>query len=479
MLKPYEFQQTIIDRFAPLDHAALFMDTGTGKTLTAINILRAKWAKHQAALRTVIFCPIITLENWRDELLMNTKLDVQYIEVITASDSKRRVKQIEAAKNKYIIIINYDALRNVEVRQALENWRALCAIADESHEIKTHNSQRLTNAVQVTQYAKYKQLLTATPMTNNPADIWGQYYFLDKGATFGPKFYKFRRAWFENVNAGWQDVQGHKGEKSFAKWDFKETLKTQFQKTLAAKSVFVKKEDCLDLPDVVEQTVKIPITSEQQKHYTEVKNNLITWIENQEDNPLVIKNALVKMLRLNELLCGYMKLEDGTIKKFDKNPRLDALIEKIKQVQPYKVIVFTVFRQTYQDIERALAKEKIKFVTISGEQSTKEKLENVAAFNDFNSGVRVCIANPQSGGVGINMKSAPYIVFYSRDFSKKNYLQAIGRNYRAGSIDLFKKITRFNFVAPDTIDEYIAEKVQSDIENINSILDIKRLLVDS
>jgi len=472
MLKPYDFQQEIIDRFEPHDEAALFMDTGTGKTLTAINILLGKWRKHDAALRTVIFCPIITLENWRDEFLMNSQLDVQYIQVVDGSNSKKRIKQIQQAKNKFVLIINYDALRNVDVMEAIINWRALATIADESHEIKTHNSQRLTNAVKVSQFAKYRQLLTATPMTNGPADVWGQFYFMDHGATFGRKFYAFRRHWFDNTNEGWQ------GGKSFAKWDFKQNKKTDFQKLLAAKSVFVNKEDALDLPEKVEQTIKVRLTSEQGKHYTEVKQNLITWLEGQEDNPLAVKNALVKILRLNQIVCGYMKLEDGTVIRFKENPRLDALIQTIKSCRPHKFIIFTVFRETYEMIGRALDKEGFNYVTIHGGNSTKEKLGNVAKFNDFDSGYDIMMANPQSGGVGINMKSAPYTGFFSRNFSKKDYIQALGRNDRAGSIKLFSKITRFNFLAPNTVDEYIADKVQNDIENINSILDIKRLLLD-
>lgn len=470
LLTPYAFQQKIIDRFDPEDGAGLFMDMGTGKTLTTINLIRNKWARHEMCLRTIVFCPIIVLDNWKREFLMSTQLDEKYIQVVDGGSSKRRVKQIQQAKDKYVLIINYDATRNKEVLEALISWRALVGVCDESHEVKNPTSQRFKNVVKVFQFCRYRFILSGTPMPNSGEDIWSQFYILDKGQSFGEKFFQFKKHYFQNVNAGWQ------GEGSFPKWQFNKKYEAKFKRLLSAKTVQVKKEECLELPDLVDQVFDIPLSPQQEDHYGRLKRDLITWLDEQEENPLVVRNALTKLLRLNEILCGYMKLEDGSIERFKENPRLDRLVELARMLHPHKMIIFTVFRQTYEDIYKALDKAKIECVEVHGGISATQKIENVDTFNHGTP--RGCIANTGSGGVGINMKHAPYTAYYSRNFSYKDFEQSRARNYRAGSIDLFNKITHYHFISRGTTDEYIYESVQNKKQNIESLLDVKSILLD-
>ena len=139
--------------------------------------------------------------------------------------------------------------------------------------------------------------------------------------------------------------------------------------------------------------------------------------------------------------------------------------------------MFSVFKQNYEDIKQALEKRGIEYVEIHGGISTVRKLENVDAFNDMGNNVRVCIANPQSGGVGINLKSAKYSIFYTRNFSMKDYEQSKARNFRAGSIDQHEKITHYNIVTKETIDEKILDALVSKKEMALNLLELKQLLL--
>ena len=112
---------------------------------------------------------------------------------------------------------------------------------------------------------------------------------------------------------------------------------------------------------------------------------------------------------------------------------MDALRDLLEDLTPeHKVIVWAVFKQNYRDIAKVCADLKIEYVTLSGEQSTKEKNDAVEKFKT-NPDTKVIIANPQAGGVGVNLQEASYSIFYSRNFSLENDLQAEARNYRGGS----------------------------------------------
>ena len=468
MLTPYKHQREIIDRFRSKNTAGLFLDPGTGKTLIAINLLRYRYAEYGRVLRTLIFAPGITLNNWKQEFELCSNVDQGLIGVVMGS-AKKRLQTIEDPRYS-ILIINPEALRTEKIHAALKDWRPEASVFDESHMIKSPKSKMFTACCQVTFCAEYRYVLTGTPMPNSAMDIWAQAYFLDRGQTFLNKFYPFKNRYFVDLNADWSS------SKAFPNWQFNKTMEDDFKARLASFSIRLKKEDCIDLPELVEQTIPVEMSAEQSKHYKMLVKEMITWIEAQQDNPLVVQNALTKLLRLNELVSGYLKLEDDTIHKLKTNPRLDALMGLIESVHPHKVIVFTIFKETYRDIRHALEKKKIEYCEIHGGVSQKAKLEAVENFNDMSRPERVCIIHPKSGGVGINLKSARYAITYTRSHSLIDFEQAKARNYRAGSIDLHDKITHYHIVTPNTVDAEIVEALRNKKKLSESLLSIRNLL---
>jgi len=469
LLEPYFFQQEIIRRFCDENNAALFLGMGTGKSLITSNLIRYKMNTHMEILNTVIFCPIIVLENWKRELLMSTRIPEHMIGVVMGSKAKR-IKMIKNPQYK-VLIINYEAARTTAIKQELMEFSPSIVVCDESHMIKSRTSSTFKAVKEIALSALYKYILTGTPITaGNAVDLWSQFNFLDNGETFGERFYSFQSKYFINKNAGWDHP------KAFPLWIMNPSLEPEFKERLHSKSVFMETDECVDLPDVVSQEVDIPLTTEMKKHYDEVRKDLITWIDGQEDSPLVVTNALTKLLRLSEILSGYMKLSDDSIVRFKVNPRTDALMSLVEHSAPHKLIVYAIFRQNYKDIAEALDKKKIKYVEIHGSISAKQKLENVDTFNDMDNEVRVAIVNPVSGGVGINLKSAKYRTFYTRGHSMKDYLQAKARNERAGSIDIHKKIFHYDLVSKGTIDESILCSLKEKKKFATNLLEIKKLL---
>lgn len=472
LLTPYDFQQRIINKISPYDYYALFLDMGTGKSLITINVLRNKFRKH-GVFKVLVLCPIIVIRNWRNEFLMSMQLPEKHVAVIDGSTKKKRLKQL-ANKDNIVTILNYDALLTTDIEEFLTEWAPTAVICDESHKIKTRTSARFKAVRRISKHSSFRYILTGTPITNNLMDLFAQYLFLDKGRAFGDSFTAFRNRYFIDMNAGWK-ASGKTGY--FPDFQVIDSLLPEVTRKLEATSVRLKKEDCLDLPEYTMQIVDFDLSSEQQKHYNEVRDELITWLEKQEDNPLVAKNALTKILRLNEISSGYMKLEDGSVHKFKMNPRFSACMELVECLAPYKTIIFAVYRQSYADLIAGLDKRGIKYVELHGGISSKQKLENVDLFNDLSLDYQVCLANPKSAGLGVNLKPARYKIYYNRTYSLDDYLQSRDRNNRAGSLEFHDKITDYNLIAGKTIDAVIFDKVLHKKKFSEKILDIKRMLI--
>jgi len=474
LLTPYKFQKKIIDRHKTQKAMALLMEAGTGKTMIAINWFREKFNLHGELLPTIVFCPIIVLNNWRDEILQCSHIKVENIGVVMGS-KKKRLDTIKNPKHK-ILIVNYEANRSDEILKALIDFKARVVICDESHKIKNprlltaKRKKTTTGAVlEISKDSWYRAIMSGTP---NPApeDIWSQYYFLDRGEVFGEKFYSFKNKYFVNKNANWKD------SKAFPDWRFIESKAPEYKQNLARYATSMKREECLDLPDLIQQRVEVEPSPEMLKHYNELKRDLITWLDGQEENPLAVQNALTKTLRLSEILSGYMRLEDESLVSFQTNPTLDTLLELIESIGKAKVIVFCNFKQNYVDIAKALDKKKIKYVEIHGGISTKQKLANVDLFNDLESDVQVCIANPASGGVGINLKSAGYTIYYSMGHSLIDFEQSLARNYRSGSIDLHQKITHYYLYHKGLMSELVIDAVLNKKRLADNLLNLKERL---
>ncbi len=455
----YDFQKVAVDRASKFNSYAFLADPGVGKTAMVINtVLR----KLNSFPRTIIFSPKITLRNWQNELKIWAPKE-ESVGILMGSLKRR----LEVINNNKIIICNYECIRSKDIFQALKAFNADLVIADESHRLKNPRAVQTKAILDISRSSTFRYIMTGTVATNTYLDLFSQYLFLDRGDTFGSNFFVFRGRYFYNKNAAWS------GPKAFPDWRFNEAMRNDLMERLSMKSSYFKKEDVLDLPDLIDQKLYVELSSDQLKHYIEVKDELISWIDGQENNPMVVQNALTKVLRLNEIINGYMKLADGTIHTFEDNNRLDSVLELIEDLAPHKVIVYCVFKENYQAIR---AKLKCAYVEIHGGISDKERFDNVEKFNDPNSPFRVCIANPRSAGIGINLKTAKYAIYYSRNFSLEEFLQSKARNYRAGSIDLHDKITHYHMITPGTIDEGIFYSLMNKNVMIKSLEEIKRML---
>lgn len=466
-MKPYKFQEEFINRARDKSSFAFLMEPGTGKTCCTINVLRYHYNINKRIMRTVIFAPVIVLRNWIDEFALWSKIPREKMTVVQGTKAKR-IKLIESGTP--ILIINYDAVVTADVSKALQDFKPEIVICDESQRIKSRTAKKAKEVIKVANSSKHRYILTGTPVTNSIEDLWNQFYFLDKGTRLGNNFFAFKNRYMVNLNASWAQISS----KAFPNWQVRPGAVEELKEKIADISCSITTRDAVELPELVENTIKFELSKEQRKHYVEVKKELVTWLDDQEDNPLIVQNALVKLLRLNEISAGYMKMLDDKLHTFKDNPRLKTCIELVKDLLPEKIIIFTIYKETYKHLASELEKMNVKYVMLTGEVSSQDKYEAVEEFN--NGDASVVIANPRSAGLGINLKSAKYKIYYAKSFSLEDYLQSQKRNYRAGSIDLHKTVVDYHLVATDTIDDTINEALLNKEKLASSVIDLKELL---
>jgi SNF2 family DNA or RNA helicase len=467
---PWRHQLEALGRAKDHPHFGLFFEMGTGKTGTAINILRQRCNQHKRLLKTLIFCPPVVIANWKKEFAIHSDIAEKDIILLTGPGSKRLhtfQKHAYSEGSSFdagmpqskIFVTNYEALLMEKLHEAFCIWEPDFLICDESHKLKDHTSKRsklmaklIDGEKDVLDPVPYRLILTGTPVLNSPMDVFGQFRILDGGKTFGKNYFVFRNRFFYDANAAFKAKQSY-----FPDWRIKPGALEEMNEVMSKKTMSVKKSSCLDLPPLVKKRIEVELNPEQEKLYTEMRRDLITFLEGKA---CVATMALTKALRLLQISSGFIKLEDGTEKTLTKTPKMTALSELLESLcTSNKVLVWAVFKENYAQIRRVCEDLGIKYVEVHGEISSQEKQANVDQFNT-DTDTRVFIGNPASGGIGINLVVASYSIFYSRNFSLENDLQAEARNYRGGS-EMHTSITRIDLVSKGTIDELVLESLAS------------------
>lgn len=470
MRELWQHQKVAINAGLTLRDLGLFMDMGTGKSRTIIEILRRKYAAANRVRRTLIFCPIIVCENWKKEFGMYSKIPQGDIVVLSGSGKRRLmslVKELgqDLKKNK-IIITNYETVEMNDVFNALLQWQPEIMVCDESQKLKNPDSIRAKKVVQLADITESNYILTGTPILNSSQDIFMQFRVLDRGDTFGKNFYTFRHLYFEDENAGRKGTQGY-----FPKWSPKPFTFGELQDKISAKAIRVLKSECLDLPPLVRQDVYCEMNADQSRMYKEMAREYITWLTSKHNEPraVVAQLAVTKALRLQQLVTGFVKDEIGTVHRLDNVPRLKVLKDLLVDLTPqHKVIVWANFKENYLMIAELCRSLGINYREIHGDIAHAVREKNMNNFRHDDS-VRVMIANQSAAGVGVNLVEASYSIYYSKNFSLEADLQSEARNYRGGS-EIHEKVTRIDIITRGTIDELVSEALVNKQSIADSIL---------
>ena len=446
-LKPWPHQTEAIERAAGRKGFALFFEPGLGKTFTAIKILE-QYARGKGELpRTLVFAPPIVLENWRREFRKFSEFGDEVL--VLSGPGQKRIKMLRDSDRK-IVVTNYESTLNAELFKVLQKSNFGFLIIDESHYCKSLKADRTKRVTTLSRAVDFCLLLSGTPATSSLLELFTQLRIMDGGETLGTSITAYRNEYFFDA-APYSNFRDWRPDPS--------KLDELNQKINAAASI-KKVADCLDLPPLIKKPVYFDLIEDQRIVYDEMKRDLISYVTN--DEACIATTAMTRALRLMEITSGYYATlsKEGETKKvrFTEDPRARALKDTLKELPPdSKVIIWAVFIENYEAIKEVLQDLALNFVELHGSVHHSQRQVAIDAFNHDPS-VRVLVGNPKSAGIGCNLTAARYAIFYSRNFSLEQDIQAEKRNHRAGSEE-HQTIIRIDLIAKDTIDEVIEERL--------------------
>lgn len=427
---------------------ALFMDCGTGKCLTALSIFSELKAQ-MPDLRMVVVCPLSLIESaWM--------LDIQRFTEWTYFNAHD--KKLNNKVNTDIVLINYESMiRNKELAYHIKNN---LLVIDESSRCKNNRSITTKKLLQYAGLPRYKVIMSGTPAPNGPVEYWGQLTFLDENALH-KSFYGFRNTYFHLARGG-EVMQGRFMSRQQAReifshgWEYA-ISQENLARLMAKINPYVfraKKEECLDLPDQVDEVRLVELSTEQHKHYLELKRHLITELAGQFVTAQV---ALAKIMKLREVTSGFLMLNEKPLAIANpvKIKELSALLEELGN-QP--VIIWGNFVWEIEAIQKLLGE---KAVSVYGKTDDKH-----TALEEFKAGkYQYLVANMNSISHGVTLVNCSTQVFFSLSYSWEQWIQCKNRIHRIGAVH---KCTYIHILAKDTIDEQIYKVLQDkgNMENI-------------
>lgn len=462
-------QKEAIEKAASHSDLALLMEPGVGKTRTIIEILRMHFNRHKKYLKTLIVCPSAVVPNWRNEIIKFSRITTDKIHLLDDSMTLAKRGETYAKGPPGIYVVNFEAFAYPNfVGHALKNPPDILII-DESHRVKAFDAKRTQAIIKLSMLMeelplKHRYILTGSPVLNSQLDIFTQFKILDAGKTFGKNYYAFRATYFSAV------PKKINAQRTFLEWFPKAGINEQLKALMSAKSVVAKKELCLDLPPLVKVEIDVKLGHEQEQAYKEMKKDFMAITPSGVG---FAQLALTKALRMQQILSGFLKLDDGNIYRFKENPRAMVLSDLLEDITPSeKVIVWSVFHEDYDTIKRVCDKLSLPYAEVTG--LVKDKQTELDRF-EKDPNCRVMISSQAAGGTGVNMIEASSMIYYSKGYSFEHDLQSEARNYRGGS-EKHHKITRYDLVARKTIDEIVLKALREKKDLSTNMMELRKLI---
>jgi SNF2 family DNA or RNA helicase len=462
--KPYAHQITALEKSWDKEEYAYFMEMGTGKSKVLIDNIAILYDKGKIN-GVLIIAPKGVYKNWySSEIPTHLASHIQYKSVLwTASISKTKQEELNSLFksdfNLHVLVMNVEAFSTKKGLQFalkfLNSHKTLMAV-DESTTIKTPSAKRTKSILALSKSAKYRRILTGSPITKSPLDLYTQCGFLDEDLLGFSSYYAFRSRYAHMIerNFGGRRVQI---VKSYQRLD-------ELSKLIEPFSYRVLKEDCLDLPEKIFIKREIELTDEQEKLYSTMKQMALATLNGKL---LTAPNVLTQLMRLHQITCGHFKSDDGKIQEL-KNNRLEELMSILEETEG-KAIIWANY---IYDIERIVEAIKKVYgddsvVQYYGAIHTDERQKNIERFQDPQSTFRFFVGNPQTGGYGITLTAANTVIYYSNGYDLEKRLQSEDRAHRIGQK---KSVTYIDLIAEKTIDEKIVKALRKKIDIASQIM---------
>tara|TARA_R100000664_G_C2754352_1_gene141959 strand:- start:1391 stop:2818 length:1428 start_codon:yes stop_codon:yes gene_type:complete len=460
--KPFEHQLKALEMSWDKKVFAYFMEMGTGKSKVLIDNISMLYDKGKIN-GALIIAPKGVYKNWYTQEIPNHMADHIEKTVVLWESSKNKEaeykKLFESSDNLQILIMNVEALSTKKGKTfawKFLNCHTSMMAVDEATTIKNPGAQRTKNIIELGENVKYKRILTGSPVTKSPLDLFTQCYFLDPWLLDQQSYYAFRvrYAKMRSINVSGRQVQIVVGYRNLG--ELTEKIKNFSYRCL--------KDDCLDLPSKTYMKRIIELTDEQKKLYKQMKEKALAVLNGKMVTSMTV---ITQMMRLHQITCGHFKSDDGDVQKV-KSKRLDELLNVLDEVEG-KAIIWAHYRHDIESIVEEVKKKHgdDSILTYYGDTSTEDRQKAIEKIQDLSSPVRFLVGTPQTGGYGITLTAASTMIYYSNGYDLEKRQQSEARIDRIGQN---KPMTYIDIIAEETIDEKIVEALRRKINLATEIM---------
>ncbi len=441
--KPFEHQRRAFYMSRDKSNFALLMEQGTGKTKIIIDTAAYLYANSKITA-LVIIAPNGVHRNWlRNEIPFHLpewcpRKAVYYSASMRKKEMEEWADMQKSSDSLKIFSFNVEGFVSKKAQgliTTIMRSENVLLVVDESSRIKRPGAKRTKFITQIGKEAKYRRILTGTPVTKGPEDVYSQFKFLDPYILGYESFYSFR--------ARYCVMGGYENKQIIAYNNIDELTKS-----IEGHSYRVLKKDCLDLPDKIYQRAYVDLSDAQRRLYNTMKDD---WVADYQEDTIEAPEAITRLLRLQQITCGWFP-SDEPVPIDEKNPRLELLKELLSDIDG-KVIIWARFRADLRAIESELGELAVAY---HGGVSNDDRAHAVDAFQN-DPKIKYFVGQPQSGGIGLTLTAASYAIYYSNSFDLEVRLQSEDRCHRIGTTN---NVTYIDIEANRTIDKKIIKALR-------------------
>jgi len=462
--QPYKHQLDALQDSWDKENFAYFMEMGTGKSKVLLDNAAMLYDKGKIN-GLLIIAPKGVYKNWYDSEIPTHLPDHIFKKMVLWKTSDKSKKQqlllntlFETGSEFHILLMNVEAFSKGDgaafAYKFLSCHNAMIAI-DESTTIKTPTSNRTKNILALREHAKYRRILTGSPVTKSPLDLFSQCEFLDPWLLGHTSYWTFksRYAVTRKIQVQGRQVEIVVGYRNLG----------ELSEKIQPFSKRVLKDDCLDLPKKTFMKHVVEMTKEQKKVYKQMKEEAIAYLDGK-----VLSSATVmtQLMRLHQITCGHFTPDDGEIKNLPCN-RMTELMDILENVHG-KAVIWSHYthdvRRIIDEIKRVYGDDSV--VDYFGQTTPEERSINIKKFQEDDK-CRFFVGTTHTGGYGITLTAASTMIYFSNGYDLEKRQQSEARIDRIGQT---KPMTYIDIISEDTVDDRIVKALRSKINIANQIM---------
>ena len=446
--KPYEHQRSALNQSANQKEWAYFMEVGTGKTKVTIdNFAYLYFTKKINAV--LIIAPKSVYTIWENEIQIHLPNEIKYKIYKWNIDKPKDYASLNKSQDFRIFLINVEALSTKRGLDACVDYLSKntsnFVVLDESTTIKNRTAKRSRNILKLRSLSRIRRILTGSPITKSPLDLYTQCQFLNPQLLGFTSYLTFRNRYAEMGDIPVGSGRFISIPKYYKRLD-------ELEDKLKTFSTRIRKDQCLDLKPKIRQKRYIDLEGDNKTLYERLRVHALAIVEN---STISFSNKLTEIIKLHQVCNGFTKNDDGELMQLHKQ-KLNALEEIIDETDG-KIIVFANYIYNINEIVTFLQHKygKNSTVSIYGAVNVEDRTKAVKRIQE-DKNTRFIVINPTTGGFGLTLTACNTVIYFSNNYNLEVRMQSEDRAHRMGQKG---SVVYIDIVARNTLDEAIMKSL--------------------